>query len=301
MKRPFISVVIPAYNEEQYLSKTLESLKKQDYTGNFEVIVVDNNSRDHTAQIGKNYGAKVIRELQKGVQFARQTGFAAARGQIIASTDADTIVPTNWLTTLAGEFAKNPDAVCVSGMFTFYDGSTLTRILTWLFNYPSFVIFGWHSAANMAVWKVAFIKSGGFDSKAYLSEDSELAKKLKKYGKVYILPRFKVQTSARRFNQLGLLGGLYNYTANYIKFKTKYKKRGLNFKPGSEVISLGFWPKLAIHTVVIITITSAFLGGIFEIKPVRAQVARKQREFSHHVPHVYIPKIEMPAAHGHSK
>ena len=59
---PFVSVVIPAYNEENYLLSCLESIKKQDYAGEYEVIVVDNASTDNTAQIALAWGAKIVYE-----------------------------------------------------------------------------------------------------------------------------------------------------------------------------------------------------------------------------------------------
>jgi len=62
MKNPLISVVIPAFNEENFIAKTLESLLNQDFK-DFEIIVVDNNSTDQTAEIAKKFGAILLYEL----------------------------------------------------------------------------------------------------------------------------------------------------------------------------------------------------------------------------------------------
>lgn len=290
---PYISVVIPAYNEAKSLVKTLESLHAQDYLGNFEIIVVDNNSTDSTAKVAKKYGAKVIFEPRKGVAFARQTGFMAATGEIIATSDSDTIVPPNWLTRFVKKFNKDPNAVLISGMFNFYDGSRFLNAMTYLLNYHSFVIFGWYSGANMAVKRDAFLKVGGFNTALPLSEDSDLGVRLRKIGHVTIDAKFKVKTSARRFNQLGFWGGIYDYCINYIKFKLHIKPSKVAFRSGSEVPRLGLVPRLAIHLLVILALAGALLGGIFEIKPVKAQVIKRGHQFSQHVPHMNLD-IDMP-------
>lgn len=91
-----VSVVIPAYNEEDYIGPCLESLKRQTVKPH-EVIVVDNNSTDRTAEIARSLGAVVIHESRPGTIHARDTGFDAATGDIIARTDADTQCDPTWI------------------------------------------------------------------------------------------------------------------------------------------------------------------------------------------------------------
>jgi glycosyltransferase involved in cell wall biosynthesis len=102
-----ISVVIPALNEERYLGKCLESLMRQDYHHSFEIIVVDNGSTDNTVSIANSYGVNVISEFRRGAAWARQRGFESATSAIIASTDADTILPVNWLSQIDLLFREN--------------------------------------------------------------------------------------------------------------------------------------------------------------------------------------------------
>lgn len=283
---PFISIVIPAYNEGRSIIPTLKSVRAQDYKGRYEMIVADNNSTDDTSQIAKKMGAKVVFEPKKGAAAARQAGFLAAKGPIIASTDADTLVPENWLTRFAQEFTKHNDAIAISGMYDFYDASLPLRILTRIFNYPLFIIFNWYSGANMAIKKDIFLKSGGFDTDIKLSEDSVLCKKLRSFGKVYRLKSFKVKTTARRFNQLGLLPGLWNYSYNYIQWKLGKDAQKVNFKPASEVSKLGLKFKILINLLVAL----ALAGGLFGIQPVRANVIKKQRLIKSSIKHIN-PKI----------
>src|SRR5437879_410088 len=100
-----ISVVIPAYNEEEYLPKTLASLQAMDRKPD-EVIIVDASSTDHTGQVIKKFGAKHILVQHRGIGFARQKGLEAATGDIVACTDADTTVPHNWLTRITETLSK---------------------------------------------------------------------------------------------------------------------------------------------------------------------------------------------------
>jgi len=302
MKRlPAISIIIPAHNEEKTIYLALDSIKKQDYKGNLETIVADNGSTDKTVQIAKKYGVKIISIPEKGVAIARQTGFMAAKGQIIATTDADTILPVNWLSRIEAEFSKRPDAVMVSGMYTFYDGSWFLNSLTRLLNYHLFALFNWYSGTNMAVKRDAFMKIGGFDTTLPLSEDSDLGVRLRKIGKVHRFNHLKVSTSGRRFNQLGIIGGLLSYTVAYIKFKLHIKTELGNFKAGSEIPKLGLFPKLAIHFVVITTLSFLILGGGFEIKPVRAQVLKREHQLRHELQYQFSKiDVDMPSINTHN-
>jgi glycosyltransferase involved in cell wall biosynthesis len=98
VKKPLtLSIVIPAYNEEDHLKACLETIAAQT-TAPDEVIVVDNNSVDRTTEIAQQYPfVRVIREKKQGIFYARNTGFNSAKGTIIGRIDADTIMPPNWV------------------------------------------------------------------------------------------------------------------------------------------------------------------------------------------------------------
>lgn len=81
-----VSVVIPAYNEERAIGKTVKDFSKP-YVD--EIIVVDNNSTDRTAKLAKKAGAKVILEKKQGYGFAIQRGLREASGDVIIITEAD--------------------------------------------------------------------------------------------------------------------------------------------------------------------------------------------------------------------
>ena len=213
--QPIFSIVIPAFNEEKFLPKCLESLENQDFK-DLEIIVVDNNSTDKTVQIAKKFGAIVFSEENQGIAFARQKGFLNAKGKIIVSTDADTILPKNWLSKIFGEFKKNENLVAFGGSCHFYSGPILVRLAS-KFLLKSFLILdkffsgGWNlMGCNMAIKKEVFFKIGGFNTNLKLNEESEISHRLRKVGKVILDPNFKVKTSSRRYRH-GLVFGLIDY------------------------------------------------------------------------------------------
>jgi glycosyltransferase involved in cell wall biosynthesis len=118
--KSIISIVIPAFNEEQYLPECLESLRKQDYSGDYEIIVGDNKSADQTATVARDFGVKVIPCFEKkSVIYARQAGADIAQGEIIIQSDADTIYPADWLRKITEHFSNDPDIVAVAGRYVY--------------------------------------------------------------------------------------------------------------------------------------------------------------------------------------
>ncbi len=107
-----ISIVIPVYNEAEQLGACLEAIAQQTVKP-LEVIVVDNNSTDGTTAIAESYDfVTLLHEPKQGVVHARTHGFDAARGDIIARIDADTLLPRSWIGQVQRIFEdKTVDAV----------------------------------------------------------------------------------------------------------------------------------------------------------------------------------------------
>lgn len=203
MKR--VSVVVPARNEEKLLPRCLFALRQQKYD-DFEIIVVDSASTDHTQQVARSFGARVVRVNDPGVGLARQAGFEATTGEIIVSTDADTVTDPNWLKQIVAPFADQS----VVGTFGTIE-LTGQRIWTRL----GHALFSSFQAANLqvgrplfcgpnfAVRKDVFLAVNGFMVDGEYpgeAEDMRLAQKLKKRGKIVFLPNNKVIVSSRRLD-----------------------------------------------------------------------------------------------------
>jgi glycosyltransferase involved in cell wall biosynthesis len=125
---PRFSIVIPCLNEAGYLTDALLSLRKQDFDGDYEVIVVDNNCTDETASIARALGARVVVEPVAGVCNARQRGTEAARGEIVVSADADTVYARDWLSRIDARFRADESVVAVVGPCRYADGPRWGRV-----------------------------------------------------------------------------------------------------------------------------------------------------------------------------
>lgn len=122
------SVVIPCYNEAQYVADAILSLHKQDFDGAYEIVVVDNNSTDDTASIARDLGARVVFEPARGVTNARERGRTAAVGEIVVSADADTVYSRDWLARIDEVFRGDENIVAVVGPCVYADGPRWGRV-----------------------------------------------------------------------------------------------------------------------------------------------------------------------------
>jgi glycosyltransferase involved in cell wall biosynthesis len=122
------SVVIPCYNEADYIADTINSLRAQSFTDGYEIIVVDNNCTDNTAEIARHLGARVVTEARPGVCNARQRGSEISNGEIIISADADTTYPTDWLDNIDKAFRSGPGVVAVAGPCRYKGGPPWGRV-----------------------------------------------------------------------------------------------------------------------------------------------------------------------------
>lgn len=129
--KPIITVVVCTYRRMDVLSGVLETLAKQSLDeASYQVIVVDNNSRDDTPKIVRCFAQqhpslnlKYVLELQQGLSRARNTGINVAEGQIVAFIDDDAEADPEWLTSLLQVYAEYPDAWAVGGkVVSIWDG-----------------------------------------------------------------------------------------------------------------------------------------------------------------------------------
>ena len=192
---PAVSVVVPAHNEAYLLSDCLAALASQDYRGAYEVIVVNNASTDHTSDIARAFGARVVDAPRKGYAHALRAGFSAARGRVIACTDADTTVPPDWITRLVADLLAQRDCVAVTGRFVFRDGPWWLRLLAHLLGGLNYQLAG----GNMAVWRWAYHAVGGFDLGVNMGADRMLGLRLRRVGRIKVDRTLVARTSARRY------------------------------------------------------------------------------------------------------
>lgn len=223
-----ISVVIPAYNEEKYIKNCIDAIKAQKTKLTYEIIVIDNNSKDKTKEIAKKQNVKVVTENKiQGVGAARRTGTKYARGDIIVHIDADTLLYPDHLEKVKKHFETDKNLVCLGGIFIFYDAPIWKNIARKIL-YKPFLFFAKITSkgvfgppgGNMAFRKNIYEKTEGFDKNLKFGEDIDICSKLKKHGRIRTDLKLKVQISSRRFY---LNKNLLIYTINFFHFCIRKK------------------------------------------------------------------------------
>jgi len=238
-----LSFVVPAYNEEAYLPACLESILSQTTSKTglavpCEIIVVNNASTDRTREVALRYpGVMVVDEPRKGLTFARQAGFAASSGDLIANVDADSRLTPNWVANVLSTFAKseaeaaaNPDArilAAFSGPLVYYDLTPRQRVLVHVFYLTAWTTYAINryilrvgsmvQGGNFVVNRAALEAIGGFNTAiSFYGEDTDIARRLNTVGEVRFTFDLKMSSSARRLKSEGMLTMAARYSINYL-------------------------------------------------------------------------------------
>jgi len=225
---PEVSIVIPAYNEEENILLPLYSLVCNNTSYSYEIIVINNNSSDNTGAIVEGAGIPCVLETKQGVTHARNTGLSLAKGTYIINADADTIYPPKWIEKMVEPMMKDKGISLTYGQFAFISTTGESRFH--LFLYEHFAdAKRWYNknfkeeAVNVYGFNSAFrradgIAVSGFDHPPRTNEDGWLALKLRNgnFGRLHLVkdPEALVWTKDRR---LQIDGGMAKATAIRIK------------------------------------------------------------------------------------
>ena len=210
------SIIVPAYNEEQWLPQTLRLLHEaMEATAlNGELIVVDNNSSDTTAKVAQQGGARVVFEAVNQISRARNAGAKVALGRYFVFVDADTHISPQLLqqalTNLEGE-------CCGGGVEVEFDQELRrdVRIGLAAWNRASRAL-RWAAGCFVYARREAFLAVGGFSEKVYASEEIWFSRAMRRWGrkqklKFCIIHEYKALSSGRKMEwfstgqQFGLL------------------------------------------------------------------------------------------------
>jgi len=216
-----LSIIIPTYNEEEYLPFLLRSIVAQTFS-DYEIIVADANSTDRTREIAVASGAKVI---DGGMPAAgRNRGAAAAKGDILLFFDADVVLPDPWfLQMTVGEFEKRRLGVATCSIQPL-SKKPVDKVFHVAFNYfmwvtqattphaPGFCIFARKSVHESI---------SGFDEEIKLAEDHDYVNRASKVAKFGILKTYKIPVSVRRFERDGRLNVAMKYLLSELYLRTK--------------------------------------------------------------------------------
>ena len=243
-----ISFVVPAYNEEAYLPACLDAILNQTRalpaglsSDDIEIIVVNNASTDRTRDVALTYpGVTVVDEPRKGLTFARQAGFAASTGDLIANVDADSRLTPGWLAQVLTTFAdaetsatakqnapnKLPLAA-LSGPILYYDLTPRQRILVHVFYLTAWATYAMNryilrvgsmvQGGNFVTSRAALQAIGGFNTAiSFYGEDTDIARRLNDVGEVRFTFALRMFSSARRLKSEGMFTMAARYSINYL-------------------------------------------------------------------------------------
>jgi glycosyltransferase involved in cell wall biosynthesis len=192
-----ISFVVPAYNEERLIGRTLDALRAAGTALGepFEIVVAADDSNDATPRIAAERGARVVPLKRRQIAAARNAGAAAARGELLLFVDADTVAPA--ATVRAAVAAMRRGAVG-GGAYVRFDGRLPLHARLVL---PGLTVL--YRAAGLAAGcfvfatRDAFEAAGGFDESLFGGEEVFLSRRLRRHGR-FVLLREPVLTSGRK-------------------------------------------------------------------------------------------------------
>jgi glycosyltransferase involved in cell wall biosynthesis len=238
-EQPDISVVIPAWNEENNIFRTLSSLSANKTNYKVEIVVINNNSKDRTQQVLDTLGVRSYLQPEQGTPHARQMGLEKARGKYHLCADSDTFYPPKWIDLMVKPMVQDEGITGVYGRYSFIppEGQSrfglifyefLTGILVQIrkrnreylntlgFN-MGFVTEVGRTTGGFKVSQVRmFDNAAGSDYFVDEAEDGTMAVNLKKKGRLKLVlgSKARVYTSPRR---LMYDGGIWAAFMNRFK------------------------------------------------------------------------------------
>jgi cellulose synthase/poly-beta-1,6-N-acetylglucosamine synthase-like glycosyltransferase len=263
MEYPFVSIVVGIRNEERFIEECIESLLSLNYPKeSYEIIIVDGMSTDKTRDLVLKYSVRLLLNKRKNVAAARNLGVENARGNLVAFTDGDCKVDSQWLENLVREMQNAPDnVVCVGGPNLIFDTDPIFGRVV---GYAQETFLGSGGSAqsknstkkqyvsslpncNAMYKKNAIQEVGCFDEKFLIGQDGDLNYRISKKGyKFLYIPEAQV---------------LHHRRGTFKSFSVRMFKYGMwmaeLFKKHGEFVRwYAFLPSIAIIFAVILLISS---------------------------------------------
>ena len=204
---PEVSIVMPVWNEEQNIIKTLSSISQNKSNYKCELIIINNKSTDNTQKILDYFNIHTIQENKQGISFARQTGLENAKGKFHLCVDGDTLYPPNWIDAMV-EPLKEKKITCVCAKHSFIPINS-SHVILGLYELAAEFLFAIRNRhrkyLNVLGFNFGFRtedakKAGGFNISRPRWSDGWMAMSLMESGEIYIIKSetARTWTSARR-------------------------------------------------------------------------------------------------------
>ena len=193
-----LSIIIPTYNEEEYLPNLLESIEKQSFT-DYEVIIADANSTDRTREIAKDHGCRIVEGGLPGA--GRNNGAKVAKGEYLLFLDSDLELTDDYLRNVLYEFRMEKLGIAITQMLPL-SSKIEDKIYHEFANYFMIGIekIKPHGAGcyGIIARKELHDKCGGFDETLTFGEDTDYIERLAKKEKFRVLRNAKIGVSTSR-------------------------------------------------------------------------------------------------------
>lgn len=266
MEKPKVSLIISAYNSEKYLAECLESVFNLNYSKkDFEVIVIDDCSKDKTLEVAKKFPCKAIRlDENKNVAGARNEGIKIAKGEIMVFLDADCVAEKNWLK----ELMENQDGKSIVGGVDTSAGEDTVLMKSIDFALTSFLGSGgvrrgkfrmakyYPRGFTMCIPRKAFEEVGLFKRDMVPSEDAEFDFRAERAGYKLKFASKAIAFHKRRNTIKSFFRQVYNWGKSRVKLFKVSKK---HLEP------LYFIPALFLLAFISLIILSFFFSFFFKI------------------------------------
>lgn len=218
-----ISVIIPAYNEEVQIAKTIAAIRAQDHAAHItEIIVADGGSKDKTVEVAKAAGAVAVVSPAKGRAAQMNYGASLVKGEILYFLHADTLPATNFTTDIINAVNNGFEAGCF--MLAFDHAHWFLKANCWFtrFDVNAFR-FGDQS---LFITREKFIQTGGFNEQHIVMEDQEIINRIRKTGRFKVIKK-PVITSARKYLENGIYKTQGIFFIIYCMYQLGYSQQAL--------------------------------------------------------------------------
>ena len=235
------SIIIPTYNEEEYLPILLESIKEQDFD-DYEVIIADANSTDRTREIAEEYGCIVVDGGLPAV--GRNNGASIAKGEYLIFLDSDLKLTEDYLRNVLYEFKMERLGIAITQM-TPLSTKVQDKIFHELANYFMIGVekIKPHGAGcyGIIAKKKLHDECGGFDESLTFGEDTDYIERLAKKERFRVLRNAKIGVSTRRLEEEGIVTLIQQYgksTVNdFLGKRTDAEELNYNFGHNREALT----------------------------------------------------------------
>lgn len=276
------SIIIPTYNEEDYLPILLDSIKEQDFE-DYEIIVADANSTDRTREIAKEYGCTVV---DGGLPAAgRNNGAKVAKGEILLFLDSDLQLTEDYLAKVLYEFKMEKLGIAITQMIPL-SNKIEDKIFHDFANYFMISVENIkpHGAGcyGIIAKRELHEKCGGFDETLTFGEDTEYIERLAKKEPFKVLRNAKIGVSTRRLEEEGITTLIQQYgksTVNdFLGKRTDANELNYNFDHGKEKLTTSRFANLEKRTEQLNELKETYDESIEKIHSARRQIKSIHRK-----------------------